>query len=140
MSWHVTAPMTGAANRSHSRRWVSACLRDQRSSTGQPVGVQVVRDQVRARPLHVRRAGRQPLGDLLQLGGQLRLGRALPVLALPVLGEGRPPRLPLRLRRVHHNPALQLNYSPGSDVLLAGLGWQGFRGGRGISPQARGGR
>ena len=64
----------------------------------QPVGVQVVRDQVRAGPFHVRRAGRQPLGDLLQLGGQLRLGRALPVPALPVLGEDRPPRLPVRLR------------------------------------------
>jgi hypothetical protein len=34
MSWQATAPMTGAANRSHSRRWVSACLRDHRSLTG----------------------------------------------------------------------------------------------------------
>ncbi|HEX7162628.1 MAG TPA: hypothetical protein VF223_15505 [Trebonia sp.] len=32
MSWQVTAPMTGTANRSHSRRWVSACLRDHRRS------------------------------------------------------------------------------------------------------------
>ena len=26
MSWQVTAPMTGAANRSHSLRWVCACF------------------------------------------------------------------------------------------------------------------
>ena len=38
MSWQVTAPMTGAANRSHSRRWVWACLRDHRSSTGSRSG------------------------------------------------------------------------------------------------------
>jgi hypothetical protein len=34
MSWQVTEAMTRAANRSHSRRWVSACLRDQRFRTG----------------------------------------------------------------------------------------------------------
>ena len=28
MSWQVIAAMTGATNRSHSRRWVSACLAD----------------------------------------------------------------------------------------------------------------
>ena len=38
MSWQVTAPMTGAANLSHSRRWVWACLRDQRSCTGSRSG------------------------------------------------------------------------------------------------------
>ena len=92
MSWQVTASMTGTANRSHSRRWVWACLRDQRSWTGSRSGVQVMRDQVRARPNHARRAGREPLGDLLQLGGQLRLGRALPVPPLAVLGADRPPR------------------------------------------------
>ena len=33
MSWQAgILPMTGATNRSHSRRWVCACLRDQRSS------------------------------------------------------------------------------------------------------------
>ncbi len=31
MSWQVTTLMTGAANRSHSRRWVCACLRGHRS-------------------------------------------------------------------------------------------------------------
>jgi hypothetical protein len=34
MSWQVTAAMTGAANRSHSLRWVCACLRDHRRPTG----------------------------------------------------------------------------------------------------------
>jgi hypothetical protein len=38
MSWHATAPMTGTANRSHSLRWVSACLRDHRSRTGSRSG------------------------------------------------------------------------------------------------------
>ena len=28
MSWQMMAVMTGATNRSHSRRWVSACLAD----------------------------------------------------------------------------------------------------------------
>ena len=76
----------------------------------QPVGVQVVRDQVRAGPLHVRRPGPQPLGDLGQLGGQLRLGHRLPEPPPPVLGERRPPRLPRLLRRVHQNPALRLHH------------------------------
>jgi MFS family permease len=48
----------------------------------QPVRVQVMPDQVRAGPLHVRRVGLEPLPDLLQLLGQLRLGRALPEPAL----------------------------------------------------------
>ena len=34
MSWQQTAAMTGATNRSHSLRWVSACLRDH----GRPAG------------------------------------------------------------------------------------------------------
>ena len=34
MSWQQIAAMTGATNRSHSRRWVSACLRDH----GRPAG------------------------------------------------------------------------------------------------------
>ena len=34
MSWQVIAAMTGATNRSHSRRWVSACLADH----GRPAG------------------------------------------------------------------------------------------------------
>jgi hypothetical protein len=38
MSWHVTVPMTGAANRSHSLRWVCACLRDHCPWTGRRSG------------------------------------------------------------------------------------------------------
>jgi hypothetical protein len=34
----VTAPMTGTANRSHSLRWVCACLRDHRRPTGSRSG------------------------------------------------------------------------------------------------------
>ena len=79
----------------------------------EPAGVQVVRDQVRAGPFHVRRPGPQPLGDLLQLGGQLRLGHGLPVPPPPVLGEHRPSRLPRVLRRVHRDPALHLHHHTG---------------------------
>ena len=39
MSWQATAPMTGAANRWHSRRWVSACLRDHCRSGGNRSGL-----------------------------------------------------------------------------------------------------
>ena len=76
----------------------------------QQVGVQVVGDQLRPGPFCVHRAGAKPLPDLLQLGGQLRLGRALPELPLPVLGEHRPPRLPGGPRRVHQDPELQLDH------------------------------
>ena len=38
MSWHATAPITGIANRSHSRRWVCACLRDHCSRAGSRSG------------------------------------------------------------------------------------------------------
>lgn len=38
MSWQGIAAMTGAANREHSRRWVSACLRDHRASAGSRSG------------------------------------------------------------------------------------------------------
>jgi hypothetical protein len=44
----------------------------------QPVRVEVIRDQVCAEPLRVHRVGPEPFGDLLQLDGQLRLGRARP--------------------------------------------------------------
>jgi len=38
MSWQVTTSMTGAANLSHSRRWVCACLRDHCWATGRRSG------------------------------------------------------------------------------------------------------
>jgi hypothetical protein len=52
MSWRVIAAMTGATNRPHSRRWVSACLADH----GLPVGCragdryQAIRSAPAARP------------------------------------------------------------------------------------------
>ena len=76
----------------------------------QPVRVQVMPDQVRAGPLHVRRVGLEPFGDLLQLGGQLGLSRALPEPALAVLGEHRPPWLPAGLGRVDEYPEVQLDH------------------------------
>ena len=129
MSWQVTAPMTGAANRSHSRRWVWACLRDHRCSAGQPVRVQVMGDQVRAGPLHVRRVGLEPLRDLLQLGGQLLLGRRLALLPL-ARPRATPPATGPRSSagRVHGDPEVQL------DHLAAAAG------GRAAVPLARTGR
>src|SRR6266700_626634 len=71
---------------------------------------QVVRDQVRAAELHVRRVGFQPFGDLLQLGSQLLLGRRLALLPLAVLVPDRPPAALLLAGRVYRDPALQLDH------------------------------
>jgi hypothetical protein len=46
MSWQATAPMTGAANRAHSRRWVSACRRDHGLPAGS-AGTQILARRVR---------------------------------------------------------------------------------------------
>jgi len=76
----------------------------------QPVGRQVIGDQVRAGPLHVRRVRGQPLDHLLQPPRQPVLG---PRLALPptaVLIPDRPPPAPRLPRRVHRHPALQLHH------------------------------
>ena len=71
------------------------------------VGVQVVGDQGGAGPFHVRRVG--PVGHLLQLGGQLLLGRRLALLPFAVLVPDRPPAAGLLAGRVDGNAALQLN-------------------------------
>ena len=110
MSWQVIAAMTGATNRSHSRRWVSACLADHGLAGRVPGGGEVPGDQVRAGPLQVRRVGHQPLGDLLQPGRQPVLGRRLALPPRAVLHPHRPPPAPLPPRRVHRDPALQLNH------------------------------
>ena len=68
----------------------------------QPVGIEVPGDQVRAGPPHLRRTGRQPLGDPLEFAGQPVLGHrlALPPLASPPAGSGAaPPRAAGRPRR-----------------------------------------
>jgi hypothetical protein len=58
MSWQATASMTGAANRSHRRRWGVRVLAGPPLVNGEPVRIQVVLDKVRAGSLHVRRVGR----------------------------------------------------------------------------------
>jgi hypothetical protein len=56
MFWQVTPPMTGAANRSHSRLWLSACLLDQRASTGSAVLVPDRPARTQAGRLRLRRS------------------------------------------------------------------------------------
>jgi len=57
---------------------------------GEPVRVQVMGDEIRAGALHVRRVGLEPLGDLLQPGGQLLLAGSLALLPLATLVPDRP--------------------------------------------------
>jgi len=56
-------------------------------------------DRVRAVPPHVRGIGREALGHLLQLGGQL----------LPSWRLALPPLAALEAGRVHRHPAPKLN-------------------------------
>ena len=68
-------------------------------------------------PLEEWRVGGQPLGDLLQPGGQLVLADRLTLLPLAVLIPDRPPPAPIPTGRVHRNPPLQLDHvaaTPGS--------------------------
>ena len=58
---------------------------------------------------HVRGVGLESLGDLLQLGGQLLLGRGLALLPLAGLVPDRPPPSSLGPGRVDGDPALQLD-------------------------------
>ena len=110
MSWQQTAPMTGATNRSHSRRWVSACLRDHGLPAGCRSGHRY--QAIRSAPGRSRfgASAAQPLGHLRQLGRQLVLGHRLALPPPPVLVPHRPPPVPLPLRRVHRDPALQLHH------------------------------
>jgi len=59
--------------------------------------------------VHVRRAGLEPLGDLLQPCDQLLLGRRLAVLPLAVLVPDRPPASVFLAGRVHGDAVLQLD-------------------------------
>src|SRR6266481_2378769 len=79
MSWQVTAAMTGGGEPLAQPPLGVRVLAGPPLPGRQPVRVQVIRDQVRAGPLHVRGVGPESFGDLLQLGGQLRLSCALPV-------------------------------------------------------------
>ncbi len=110
MSSHATPAMTGARYRSHSRRWVSVCLRDHGLAGRVPAGGQVVGDQLRTGAFGVRRVGCQPGGDLLQLGGQALLGHRLTLPPAPVLIPDRPPPLPRLPRRVHRHPTPHLHH------------------------------
>ena len=76
---------------------------------GEPVRVQVMPDEGRAGQFHVRRVCFQPLGDLLQLCGQLLLGARLALLPLAVLVPDRPPAALLLAGRVHGDAVAQLD-------------------------------
>jgi integrase len=58
MSWQGSAAMTGAANRRHSRRWVSACRRDHRRATGSRSGSSDL--DLQAREIRIRGKGSKP--------------------------------------------------------------------------------
>jgi hypothetical protein len=77
---------------------------------GQAVGVEVVRDQVGAGTLHVRRVGGQPLGDLLQPGGQPLPGHRLALPAAAVLVPDRAPPVLAFPRGVDRDAVLQLDH------------------------------
>jgi len=106
MSWQVTVPMTGTGNRSPLGMRV---LAGPSLLNREAVRVQVPGDQVRAGTCHVRRAGGQPLGDLLQPGGQLLLAGCLALLPLAVLVPDRPPAAGFLAGRVHGDAVLQLD-------------------------------
>jgi hypothetical protein len=74
-----------------------------------PVRRLVVGDQGGTRLFHAGGLGREPLGDLGQLGGQPGLVRSLPVPALPVLQEDRSPRIAVLRRGVHRDPVVHLD-------------------------------
>jgi hypothetical protein len=112
MSWQATAPMTGAANRWHRRRWVSACLRGPPVCHRETVRVEVPRDQVRAGPGHVRRAHGKTPPDLLQLGGELLLRDGLALLPFAVLVPDRPPATALVTGRVHGDLEVEFDDRP----------------------------
>jgi hypothetical protein len=99
-----------------ARRTSLAELRHRLPLDREAVRGQVVRDQVRAAELHVGRVGFQPFSDLLQLGGQLLLGRRLALLPLAVLVPDRAPATLLLAGRVHRDPALQIDHRAAARV------------------------
>ena len=107
MSWQLTPAMTGATNRSHSRRWVSACLRDHGRPTGCRSGYRY--QAIRSAP------GRSRSGasacsrsvTLASLAASLSSVTASPDRRRPFSFNTARHRSPARLRRVHRDPALQ---------------------------------
>jgi hypothetical protein len=92
---------------------------------------------------------RKPFPDLLQLLGEFRLGRALPVPPLPVLGEHRPPRLPAGETSIPKSSSITGRSGCRTDSRASPLtrgpfggrpGFRGPAGGRGPRPEAGGRR
>ena len=77
---------------------------------GESVRVEIVADEGGTRLTHVRRVGLKPLRDLRQLRGELLLSRRLALLPLTVLVPDRAPPAALGPRRVHGDPALELDH------------------------------
>src|SRR5215472_11422557 len=114
MSWQVTAPMTGGREPLAQPALGVGVLAGPPLVNREPVGVEVVGHQVRAGPFHLRRVGREPIGDILQLGGQLLLGRRLALLPLAVLVPDGPPPAALGPGRVECRDSRASRFRPGA--------------------------
>jgi hypothetical protein len=77
---------------------------------GESVRVEIVADEGGTGLTHVRRVGLKPLRDLRQLRGELLLRRRLALPPLPVLVPDRTPPAALGPRRVHRDPAFELDH------------------------------
>src|ERR1700722_6924512 len=76
---------------------------------GRAVKIQVRRDQVRARPDHVRGIRGQPLTHLLQLGSQLLLARSFTLPPIAALLPHRTPATAVLTGRIHRDTARPLD-------------------------------
>ena len=110
MSWQVIAAMTGATNRSHSRRWVSACLADHGLPAGCRAGDRY--QAIRSAP------GRSRFGasavsrsvTFSSLAASRSSDAASHCRRTPFSYQTARHRPPATLRRVHRHPALQLHH------------------------------
>ena len=110
MSWQVIAAMTGAMNRSHNLRWVSACLADHGRSAGCRAGdrYQVIRSAPGRSRFGASAVSRSV--TLSSLAASRSSVAASHCRRVAVLVPDRPPPAPRYPGRVHRHPAPQLHH------------------------------